>query len=76
MKVTTATKNGVEQYVIGRSGRKSGNNRPWIGKTWSPTEPLNSEICAAHVWRDDGGTDRWAVVEREATPLEADGLRD
>ena len=77
MIINTATRDGTEQYVIGRNDRQCGNNRPWIGKTWAPIPAQPGEVAAALVWdRELNGypgsaTSRWAVVARQATQAEA-----
>jgi hypothetical protein len=63
--------------VIGRNDRQYGNNRPWIGKTWSPIVAQPGEITAAMVWDKElngypgSATSRWAVIARQAKMAEA-----
>ncbi len=77
MKIRVAMRNGVADYVIGRSDRQSGVRCPWMGQTYSNAGIRDGEVCAANVWdRDDGTTTRWAVIERDATADEAVDLAD
>ena len=81
MKITVATRNGIEQYVIGRADRASGCNRPWTGKTHSPIPAQDGEVAAALVWDVEvngyanSSTSRWSVIERDATSAEQKQLQ-
>jgi hypothetical protein len=61
-----ATRNGKMMYEVKRAMHDV--NWPWIGKTWSPADPVveDGEIAAANVWEsplyNKSVLARWAVV--------------